>query len=96
MVASSGGRNRPARGRSGRPARPARRLASATHSPIAASDCAPARTAATDASSTEASVWRTPRGSRESGTAGRNFRRLGHPTADTGWQAIPRVTPEQD
>jgi hypothetical protein len=40
--------------------------ASATHSPTAASDCAPARAAATAASNNEVSVWRTPHGSRGS------------------------------
>ena len=80
MVASPGGRNRPASGSKRMPsAASTPGGASATHSPIAASDCAPARTAATEASSTEASEWRTPRGSRGSGTARRYSRRPGYP-----------------
>jgi hypothetical protein len=55
--------------------------ASATHSPTAASDCAPASTAATDASNNDVSVCRTPCGSRGSGTCGRHPVRPGHSLA---------------
>jgi hypothetical protein len=51
--------------------------ASATHSPMAVNDRALASTAAAAASNNDVSVWRTPRGSRGSGTRARYSSRPG-------------------
>ena len=79
IVASSGGSNRPASG-SRRTPRAASTCggASATHSPIAVNDLAPASTAATAASNNDDRLWRTPRRSRGSGTRARHSSRPGH------------------
>ena len=79
MVASSGGTNRRVSG-SQRTPRAARTCggASATHSPTAVNDVAPASTAATAAINNEVRLCRTPRGSRGSGTRARYSARPGH------------------
>ena len=57
--------------------------ASATHSPTAVNDRAPANTAAIAVSNNDVSVCRTPRGSRGSGTWRRHSSRLGHSSASS-------------
>jgi hypothetical protein len=84
MVASSGGSNRPVSGSRRTPGE-ARTCggASATHSPTAVNDRGPAATAATAASNSDVSVWRTPRGTRGSGIRARHSRRRGHSPASS-------------
>jgi hypothetical protein len=90
MVASSGGTNRRVSG-SQRTPRAARTCggASATHSPTAVTDVAPASTAATAAINNDVRLCRTPRRFRGCGTRSRYSARLGTgPTAARGhWPA---------
>ena len=94
IVASSGGLNRRVSG--------SRRIpsvartdggASATHSPIAVNDRDPASTAAIAAASSEHSEWRTPRGSRGSGTHARYSSRLGPGARPPAAHASPAGRP---
>lgn len=79
IVDSSGGVNRLVNG-SQRTPRTSNTAggASATHSPIAASDCAPANTAATATSNNELNECRTPRRWRGSGTHAKYPRKAGN------------------
>lgn len=96
MVASSGGTNRRVSG-SRRTPRAARTCggASATHSPTAVSDVAPASTAATAAINKDVRLCRTPRRFRGSGTNARYSARPGTgPTAARGhWPADVKALP---
>jgi hypothetical protein len=97
MVASSGGSNQPA-SRSRRTPRQARTCggASATYSPTAVNDRAPASTVATAAINNDVSVCRTPRGSCGSGTPLQALQQgwdTHQPAARGHWQAGPEAAP---
>ena len=87
MVASPGAGWRPVSGSRRAPSAPRTSGgASATHSLIASSEVAPADTAVAASASTYAKAWRTPRGSRGSGTSASRSSRPGRsPGPVGGW-----------
>ncbi|BBB01157.1 hypothetical protein RVR_10536 [Actinacidiphila reveromycinica] len=90
MVVAWGGRIEPVSGSGRKPSRARTPCgASATHSPIAVIEAAPARTAAAAAVSMAVHGWRMPRRARGSGTVARYVRRSAAVSNGTGPEASP-------
>lgn len=89
-VVAWGGRMRPVSGSGRKPSRVRTSCgASATHSPIAVIEAAPARTAAAAVVSRAVHGWRMPRRARGSGTAARKIRRSAAVSSGAGSEASP-------